>query len=79
VTDWALKKIEEYIGLSDQTRDIAEVEVMTSGGEKIPVAAYTYVWSGSLSALEDKSWDPVEYMKGGVRSESSQASRSGKK
>jgi len=28
------------------------------------VAAYTYVWSGALAALEGKGWDPVEYMKG---------------
>ncbi|KAF2825975.1 hypothetical protein CC86DRAFT_382938 [Ophiobolus disseminans] len=72
VKDWALKKIEAYIDLSDQKRDIVEVDVATSTGEGITVAAYTYVWNGPISALEDKSWDPVEYMKRGTREESSQ-------
>jgi hypothetical protein len=63
--EWALKRIEEYSVLENHERDVVEVEVITTGGEKIMVAAYAYVWSGSSTLLEDKVWDPVEYMKGG--------------
>jgi len=75
---WTLQKIEEYIDLSDQTRGIVEAEVVTGSGEIIIVAAYTYVWSGALAALEDERWDLVEYMKGGVRKEALQVMRSGR-
>jgi len=72
-----LQKIEEYIDLSDQTRDVVDVDVVTGSGEMIIVITYTYVWSGALAALEGKGWDLVEYTKGGVRTESSQVTRSG--
>lgn len=76
--DWALKKIEEYIDMADHEQDVGEVEVETPDGERVIVAAYVYVWSGPLSALEDKSWDPVEYMKSGSEQKSSQLSQSGR-
>lgn len=63
--EWALKRIEEYSVLENHERDVVEVEVITTGGEKIMVAAHAYVWSGSSTLLEDRVWDPVEYMKGG--------------
>jgi hypothetical protein len=65
--EWALKRIEEYSVLENHERDVVEVEVTTTSGEKIMVAAYAYVWSGSSTLLEDRVWDPVEYMKGGER------------
>jgi hypothetical protein len=76
--DWALKKIEGYIDMADHEQDVVEVEVETPDGERIIVAAYVYVWNGPLSALEDKSWDPVEYMKSGSEQKSSQLSKSGR-
>ncbi|KAH7067543.1 hypothetical protein BKA63DRAFT_570830 [Paraphoma chrysanthemicola] len=63
--DWALQRIEEYIVLENHERDVVEVEVTTKGGEKIIVAAYAYVWRGPSTLLNDRIWDPVQYMKGG--------------
>ncbi|KAF2031134.1 hypothetical protein EK21DRAFT_111174 [Setomelanomma holmii] len=61
--DWALGRIEEYTALDNHERDVVEVEVTTDNGEKIVVAAYAHVWVGNSILLEDKIWDPVEYMK----------------
>lgn len=53
VQDCMLRKIEEDIGMDNHKQDVVEVEIKTTSGEAVVVAAYTYVWNGPLSALED--------------------------
>jgi hypothetical protein len=60
---WALKKIEEYVGMMNHKRDTLEVEIATESGEKIVVVAYVFVWSGEKGVLEDTDWSPEKYMK----------------
>ena len=62
VKHWALKKIEEHIGLRNHERDALEVEVATDSGEKIVVVAYVFVWSGEKGVLDDTGWSPEKYM-----------------
>jgi len=68
--DWALRKIEEYIDMTDHEQDVVGVEVETANGERMIVATQVYVYSGPLAAVDDKSWDPVEYMKRGDQQKS---------
>ncbi|KAF2873664.1 hypothetical protein BDV95DRAFT_592990 [Massariosphaeria phaeospora] len=62
----AAAKIEEYIGLEQHSKRVMEVQIETNEGEEVTIAAHVYVWKGPLSALEPKSWTPMEYMRSGL-------------
>jgi hypothetical protein len=55
-----------YTGSVQLRKELEEVEVETSQGEKIIVCAYVYVWKADKGLLEAKKWSPLEYMRKSV-------------
>ncbi|KAF1957976.1 hypothetical protein CC80DRAFT_503514 [Byssothecium circinans] len=56
-------RIDGYTRSGQLRKELEEVEIETSQGEKIYVAAYVYVWKASTKLLEAKDWSPLEYMR----------------
>ncbi|PSN66034.1 hypothetical protein BS50DRAFT_588815 [Corynespora cassiicola Philippines] len=61
----AMAKIDTYIGPGLLKKETVEVEIELRDGNKVKVAALTYVWDGPMETLEAKHWTPLDFMRDG--------------